>query len=678
MADADLARIKRNVAKMAAQNAPEADIDGYIASEGVSIDDVRNFKMGPQGHSNVPEFDPGIRGYNSKTGLVEKTGFDKDMDKIGAFSIGGLEGMPIVGPSFNNVATDIATGLVTPFSDKTFAQNREKMVAAQKKALEENPKTALAGNVAGGVLGTAPMVAAAPGLFGGGGFGANIIKGIGSGAVVGGADAGVRSGGDLSEMAKGGLLGAALGGVAPLAGRAIGKGVGLLTEGFGGPRMSTAERLLGRAAIADDVADDFAGAMRRAGPDAMAMDLGPNLRQQAGALAATPGPGQKIVRGAIEQRGAKAGQRIGAAVDDALGKSVDTLAMADDIIAKRSAAAEPLYKQAYSKPVPFTRELEELITRPSVGRALKSAQKLAADEGIPSQQWFANVAEDGSVAIKNVPDMRQLDLTKRALGDMIDEAKRAGRNNEARILKQTQDRLVGMLDEAVPEYASARKAYSGPTQVKEALEDGGKAFDNAVTPAQLKRTLAVMGEAEREAYIQGARAKVADTMGTARNDALAARSVFQKGYNREKLEMLVGKNEADKLLGSLNNEANFAKTRDVVTGNSETAARAAAQKEINGEGGGILTDFLNFDYGKVKDRMIGGVGQMGRDAANEELARLLTGPESVSRKIQLLQRAQQRGDLTSDATKKAIQSLIISGGTNDRKRLELTVSKGRN
>jgi len=45
---ADLARIKSNVAKMAAQNAPEADIDGYIASEGVTIDDVRAFKAGAQ------------------------------------------------------------------------------------------------------------------------------------------------------------------------------------------------------------------------------------------------------------------------------------------------------------------------------------------------------------------------------------------------------------------------------------------------------------------------------------------------------------------------------------------------------------------------------------------------------------------------------------------------------
>lgn len=38
----DLARIKRNIAKMAGMNAPEGDIDSYIASEGVSLDDVRN------------------------------------------------------------------------------------------------------------------------------------------------------------------------------------------------------------------------------------------------------------------------------------------------------------------------------------------------------------------------------------------------------------------------------------------------------------------------------------------------------------------------------------------------------------------------------------------------------------------------------------------------------------
>lgn len=41
---ADLARIKRNVSKMASMKAPKEQIDGYIESEGVTVDDVKNFK----------------------------------------------------------------------------------------------------------------------------------------------------------------------------------------------------------------------------------------------------------------------------------------------------------------------------------------------------------------------------------------------------------------------------------------------------------------------------------------------------------------------------------------------------------------------------------------------------------------------------------------------------------
>ena len=38
---ADIARIKGNISKMIAQNAPESDIDAYVASEGVSLEDLK-------------------------------------------------------------------------------------------------------------------------------------------------------------------------------------------------------------------------------------------------------------------------------------------------------------------------------------------------------------------------------------------------------------------------------------------------------------------------------------------------------------------------------------------------------------------------------------------------------------------------------------------------------------
>ena len=40
---ADLSKIKRNVSKMVSMKAPEQDIDSYISSEGVTVDDVKNF-----------------------------------------------------------------------------------------------------------------------------------------------------------------------------------------------------------------------------------------------------------------------------------------------------------------------------------------------------------------------------------------------------------------------------------------------------------------------------------------------------------------------------------------------------------------------------------------------------------------------------------------------------------
>lgn len=75
---ADLARIKRNVAKMAAMNAPEEDIDGYIDSEGVSIDEVRNFKL-----SDAADNVWGIK-EDPRTGqsYIEGANFSKAIDDL--------------------------------------------------------------------------------------------------------------------------------------------------------------------------------------------------------------------------------------------------------------------------------------------------------------------------------------------------------------------------------------------------------------------------------------------------------------------------------------------------------------------------------------------------------------------------------------------------------------------
>lgn len=433
-----------------------------------------------------------------------------------------------------------------------------------------------------------------------------------------------------NEALKSGVIGGTIGAAAPVATRAIGAAGKKIASPFRS-RGTKAQSLLAKSLERDGLSGAEATArLREMGPDAMPIDLGANIKQQAEGLAAMPGKAQGVVRDALDDRAAGASQRIVGATDEALGQPVNTLAAADDIIARRSAAAKPLYDQAYSQPVPFTKELETLLKRPATAQALRKAQTLAANEGIPSQQWFANVADDGTVTIGRVPDVRQLDLTKRALDDMIGTAKRAGNNNEARILVGLKNDLVGMVDEAVPAYAQARNAYSGPSLVLEAMETGKGVFKNPVSPAELERTLAGMGASEREAFQQGARGAIADIMGTARNDANAARAMFEKGYNREKLAMLIGEDNATALFNRLGNERTFMNSRNSVLGNSSTARRAEVMRELgaNPDGPGTVRNVLNMRFGDaatgILNKVAGPLRAPGIEKRNETLARLIT------------------------------------------------------
>lgn len=413
---------------------------------------------------------------------------------------------------------------------------------------------------------------------------------------------------------------------------------------------SGAERAFARAAGADAV-DDIGARMADLGDNAMPMDLGPNLQRQAGAVAATPGRGQEMVRSAITQRQGAAGDRVTGYLDDVLGGADDMTALADDIVRQRAAAAQPLYRQAYQEGVGgvMTPEIERMASSPMFGDAMRKAatsgQDRAVLEGYGAFNPRVTVTPDGRVLFNKAnpggsplyPDLQFWDYVKRNLDDVAGEAVRAGRNEQASIARTLASRLRDELDNAVPSYKAARDAYAGQSAIKDALEEGQKVFANAVTPGQLKAQLAGMSEGERQAFVQGARAQIANAMGTARNDALAARSMFQKGYNQEKLALLLGEDTAASLLKSLDAETAFTRTRDIVTGNSETAARQAAQQELAGsDTPGLVKSLLNMKFGDAAavagDKMLGRVGLSMRNRRAEEIAKLLVArdPGSVA------------------------------------------------
>ncbi|WP_336947216.1 hypothetical protein [Asaia sp. HN010] len=536
-------------------------------------------------------------------------------------------GMPVVGGLLNRgdalIDATASYALNPLFSEKNqlrggFGDRYQQALDVQngmdRQFAQDHPIANTAAQVAGAVGSSIPF--AGVGLVGRTGLGAarGVVGALaragataGEGAAVGGADAWAR--GDNIGT------GAALGTVGGAAGSAIGDGLGAAIRAFR-PASSRAREIVAQLAEHDGITPQSAtDALTSLGDAGMLADLGSNLQQGTRAVASAPGSGQRLILDALMGRAESAGARITRATDREMGPRTNVLDTADSIARDRAAAARPLYKQAYAANVPMTDDLQSLLSRPSMETALRNAQRLAADSGEAFDQ--------------SAPTVMGLDYTKRALDDAISSHIRAGNNNEARILMQNREALLGHMDDAVPAYAEARRVFSGYSGIANALQDGQSVFKSTISPDMIRRQVANMPEDQLAAYMEGARQQIANTMGTARNDANAARAMFDKGNNREKLAAIMGDEPASRMLGSIDSERQFSRTLDQAQGGSRTDRNILAQQIVPGSANiPVLRSLLNMRFGDAAEGVLQGVGrpivERRNDATRREIAALLS------------------------------------------------------
>lgn len=508
-----------------------------------------------------------------------------------------------------------------------------------------------------------PIGAAARGATMAGKIGGGMLAGAATGAAYG-----AGTGESLEDRgmnaATQGVVGAGVGAVAPVAARAIGAGAGAAWRYGSAPfreRVSPGVAKIAGALERDAASPTNAAAL---GPQGMIADLGPNVRQQAAAVAAVPGEGQRIVKSALTSRAGDAGKRVRADVDTALGPNSNVVATAEAIAAQRAAAAAPLYQQAYAAPIQMTPGIQAALSTPSGKAALARAARLAADEGAP-------------IDVANL-DTRALDYVKRALDDMGGAAQRGGAKEQFRAIGGIRAAILKDLDAQNPTYAQARATYAGPSSVLDALDAGQSVFTRVVSPDELRGAMRSMSPGERAAFTQGSRAAVEEIMATARNDAGAAlRELAEKGWNAEKLRLIAGGPAADTLITALKREKVFAESGYKIAGNSETAAREAGIADIGGRPGGMGNLQSSFVYGgwtgPARAAVIGAankvIGAFVRGSTEQRAAaigRILvaTGRERdvMVRQLMLYRKLYANNQAITDAVDVASRALLVSAG----------------
>jgi hypothetical protein len=549
----------------------------------------------------------------SEINNFEEPKFNDLQGKFMAGFTSAVDAVPFAGPTLLDMAQKTRASVQgVPLED---------VQAETAKARADNPITSGIGTVAGAVGPFLPL-GGVPGLGRVLGMTGSLPSKIGFGAVSGmgiaGGDTAAR-GGSMEDIVKNAALGFGFGGIAPVAFAGAGKAWNALT----GKTASKAASNVGRA-MTDDGIDpaSLSSRLSALGPDAMLMDLGPNLQAQAGALAAVPGSGQKAIREAVTQR-ASAKAKTARVTDDVtatVGQGPDIDLLKQKVVADQSAAATPLYDAVRDVPLPIAGNFQFVLQTPMGKEAFRQAAQLAANDG----------------KAVNGLTVGLVDYAKRALDDIATTAARAGENNKARQAGDLARILRTEADKVVPGYKAAREAFAGPAAVLDAVDNGTQIFSRDITVGQLDRMLKAMTASEKDGYLQGVRHYVESQMGNTVNDALTLRNMFRKGWNEGKLRLVLGDDIADDLLKRIDREVMYGKTTNVVEGNSETARRNASMGEVDPTKRDVsqvnLVGLVLAAVNKARQALAGS----GQKKVNDQMAAMLSGKggAAVARQLQ--------------------------------------------
>lgn len=513
----------------------------------------------------------------------------------------------------------------TPYDfGKGYNEGRVASRARLEKYGEDHPVASKAADVlgiVGNVAGTTKNIALnAPTLLG------KVVQGTGIGGEAG-ALTGIGEGGDgLAARAKsaaiGGGMGAVVGGAVPV----VAAGAGRMLSRVKNPAVQRIAR-----ALMDDgyTPQQAQQTLDQLGPDAVMADLGPNLQRQAGAIASVPGRGQQVVRDAIMTRAKGANSRIIGDLDATLGKAVIP-SQADDALVQAQRALGPKYEAAF-------RGARAVDTQSLADTLGSEAVNLRG----PAQKAVQQVRKMLNVAGTDVldPNPRTLMATRNAIDGMI---KTEADPNVIRVLTGARKQIDAELTKAVPGIKPIDAIYEDLARQREALTRGQQVLDSgrmSPRPAELAREYAAGSPGVQQHLSAGARAEIDRIVGTKSNDVVALQGLIkgEGSWNRDRLATLFGADKADRIIKVLERERLFADTTNVVTRNSETAARLAAQGEIApapGTRDGMFRAALNLKAGDAVAKALdyassavrGSTAASRQAATNEALARLLVAP----------------------------------------------------
>lgn len=326
-------------------------------------------------------------------------------------------------------------------------------------------------------------------------------------------------------------------------------------------------------------------AAMKANPRLGPADLSPRVLQDTQHLFASDGPQIDYLAKTSANRMAGSKNAVIDAYDTSGGVSPDLAAkvqsLADAAKDVGSKAIQPAI--AGAKPVALSDTLSNLNNSlrpgilkvgdstylPEVKKDLNNIRKdllMAKEYNADDLHWYqAKLRKDAETLIRS--------------GSGLDKAR-------GNAMMEVRDSIVSDIDKAAGgKYKPALSSYRDEMHIADSFKEGydgvfssSKKMEN--DPSFTKKWFDGLTDHEKQAAREGARARIATEIGTARNPALAGESFSRSDFNQEKLAVLFGKEEAAKLIKTLQEERTIANTHNKIVEGSQTAMRTASKSQF--------------------------------------------------------------------------------------------------
>jgi len=336
--------------------------------------------------------------------------------------------------------------------------------------------------------------------------------------------------------------------------------------------------------IGPENAGEVAKRMRE-NPRLTPADLSPKVLQDTQHLFANDGPQINYLKNASDARIAGRKDAIIDAYDASAGTPVNVVTKLNELATNSKVVGSKKINPAIESAGPV--DISDTLT--AIDNILKPGV-LKIGDSVPLtevKKELGSIAK--SLRTSKEYDAADLHSFQSKLRKTAESLLRSASGNDKEVgsaLMNVRNNIVSDIDKAAGgKYKPALSEYRDEMHIADAFRDGySNVFSNSKKmenrPEFTKDWFDKLTDAEKEAVREGARTAIGTEIGVARNGALSGESLARSDFNKEKLEILFGKDEAKKLIQSLEDERRIADTHNKVVEGSQTAMRMASKDQF--------------------------------------------------------------------------------------------------